>query len=209
MISDYSILLPGCLKGTIIPVCSEGNFFLGVSIMSLFFRFYDPEMWTSSSFPLPPLPHIANPAPSPVHLIFFPIHLFSVFPAIILGQVNSIPYLNYFKCSSIFHPLGTLRFIYHTAEVMFAKTLLMLPISTLQYLLIALRFTANIFNMAYKILHHLTLAHLSNAILFSAFQPHRLLLVFQMYSVLFVAQDLYICCFLGILSLIYSSPLPS
>lgn len=179
-------------------------------IMSPFFHFCDPEMWASSSFPLPPLLHVASPAPSPAHLIFFPTHLFSVFPAIILGQVNSIPYLNYFKCYSIFLPLGSLQLIYHTtAEVMFAKTLLMLPISTLQYLLIALRFTARILNMAYKTLHHLTPAHLSNSVLFSAFQSHRLLSVFQMYSVLFIAQDLYICCFLGISSPIYSSPLPS
>lgn len=77
------------------------------------------------------------------------------------------------------------------------KTLSMLPISTLQYLLIALRFIARILNMAYKTLHHFTPAHLSNSILISAFQPHRLLSVFQMYNVLFVAQDLYIYYFLG------------
>lgn len=87
--------------------------------MSPFFNFCDPEMWASFSFSLPPLHHAA---PNPAHLIFFPIHLFSTFPAIILGQENNIPYLNYFKCYSIFLPLGSLQFIYHTtAEVMFAK----------------------------------------------------------------------------------------
>lgn len=167
-------------------------------------------MWASSSFPLPPLLHVANPAPSPAHVIFFPTHFFPIFPVTIVGQLNSIPYLSYFKCYSIFLPLCSLQFIYHTtAEVTFAKTLLMLPISTLQYLLIALRFTAGILRVAYKTLHHLTPAHLSNSVLFSAFQPHSLLSVFQMYSVLFVARGLYRCCFLGILFPIYSSPLPS
>ena len=86
--------------------------FCCLRIMSPFFHFCDLETYTSSSFPWPPLPYTPNPAPSPVHFIFFPIHLFSSFPAIILGQAISISYLNYFK----YHPkcllFGSLQLIY-------------------------------------------------------------------------------------------------